>query len=416
MVYAYGRIKPGWGGNVPFVVKLPRIQEAMAGPYSLWGELDSSLRQREEAGLLRRVSTWTPRSARWIEAPDGRGLVHFGANDYLALSWEPRVREAAGDSRSGRYGAGASPLLAGNTPVHDALRRRLATLARSEGVLLFSSGYAANVGVVSALASGEDVLFSDRLNHASLIDGCRLSRARTYVYPHADLEALRALVRQHRGEGRRAWIVTDSVFSMDGDVAPVERLEEIAQEYDLGLIVDEAHATGVYGERGGGVLEERSCQSDRWIKVGTLSKAIGCSGGLVAGPAVLIRYLENAARSFLYSTSLPLGHCRAAAVAVDLLGEMGAERMALRSASQTLRDRLRRIGHRVGEGDSPIVPIYAPSVRDVVAWSQRLGRAGFYVPAIRPPTVPEGGALLRVSLNITHTPHDLDSLVEACRF
>lgn len=388
----------------------------MAGPYSLWGELDSALQRREEAGLLRRVSTWTPRSARWVVTPHGRGLVHFGANDYLALSWEPRVREAVADPRTGRYGAGASPLLTGHTEAHDALRLRLAAMARSEGALLFSSGYAANVGVVSALASNEDVLFSDRLNHASLIDGCRLSRARVIVYPHKDLETLRALVCRHRGEGRRAWIVTDSVFSMDGDVAPVERLEAIAEEYDLGLIVDEAHATGVFGERGGGVLEERSCLSDRWIKVGTLSKAIGCSGGFVAGPDVLIRYLENTARSFLYSTSLPLGHCRAAAVAVDLLGSMAAERMALRLASQSLRDRLRRMGHQVGEGDSPIVPIYAPSVPDVVAWSQRLAEAGFYVPAIRPPTVPEGGSLLRVSLNIAHTPQDLDGLVEACRF
>ncbi|AMV34246.1 8-amino-7-oxononanoate synthase [Pirellula sp. SH-Sr6A] len=388
----------------------------MAGPYSLWGELDSLLQDREEAGLLRRVSTWTPRSARCIEAPDGRSLVHFGANDYLALSWEPRVREAACVLPSGRYGAGASPLLTGHTEAHEVLRRRLAAMACSEGALLFSSGYAANVGVVSALAKGEDVVFSDRLNHASLIDGCRLSRARTFIYPHADLEELRALVRRHRGEGRRAWVVTDSVFSMDGDVAPVEKLEALAQEYDLGLIVDEAHATGVYGERGSGLLEERGCRSDRWIKVGTLSKAIGCSGGFVVGPGVLIRYLENAARSFLYSTSLPLGHCRAAAVAVDMLGAMGKERSALRSVSQTLRDRLRDLGHRVGKGDSPIIPIYAPSVRDVVAWSQRLAEGGFYVPAIRPPTVPEGGSLLRVSLNIAHTPGDLDALVDACRF
>lgn len=388
----------------------------MSESYSLWESLDTELQDRAKAGLLRSVATWSPISARLIQSPDGRKLIHFGSNDYLSLSWHPRVLHAAASSSSGRYGAGASPLLTGHTEAHETLRRRLAELESAEQTLLFSSGFAANVGVVSSLAGKDDLLFSDRLNHASLIDGCRLSRARTFVFPHGDVDELRRLVSTHRGSGRRAFVVTDSVFSMDGDLAPVRAYESLAEQYDLGLIVDEAHATGVYGERGAGLLEENQCRSDRWIKIGTLSKAIGCSGGFVAGPSCLINYLENAARSFVYSTSMPIGNCLSALASVELLSGMANERKSLREASISLRQRLQKIGHRVGGGDSPIVSIYSPSVSEVVAWSRRLLESGFYVPAIRPPTVPLDGCLLRVSLNSSHTQTDLDGLVEACRF
>jgi 8-amino-7-oxononanoate synthase len=388
----------------------------MLGSYSLWATLDEELWERERAGLLRSVATWSPISARLIRSPEGRDLIHFGSNDYLSLSWHPQVLRAASSSPSGRYGAGASPLLTGHTQAHETLCRRLAELEKTEQTLLFSSGFAANVGVVSSLAGRGDLLFSDQLNHASLIDGCRLSRATTVVFPHGDLGALRQLVSQHRGSGRRAFVVTDSVFSMDGDLAPVRDYELLAEQYDLGLIVDEAHATGVYGECGAGLLEECQCLSDRWIKIGTLSKAIGCSGGFVAGPRCLIAYLENAARSFVYSTSMPIGNCLSAIASVELLTGLVKERKALRDTSLSLRERLRTMGHRVGQGDSPVVPIYCPSVREVTEWGRRLLESGYYVPAIRPPTVPNDGCLLRVSLNSSHTETDLDGLVEACRF
>ncbi|XZE32081.1 aminotransferase class I/II-fold pyridoxal phosphate-dependent enzyme [Pirellulaceae bacterium SH501] len=388
----------------------------MSESYSLWGALDRELQERDRTGLLRHVATWSPISARLIQSPDGRKLVHFGSNDYLSLSWHPMVLRAAAASHFERYGAGASPLLSGHTRAHETLRRQIAELENTKQAALFSSGFAANVGVVSALAGKGDLIFSDRLNHASLIDGCRLSRATTHVFPHGNMEALRQLVSQHRGAGRRAFVVTDSVFSMDGDLAPVRDFEQLAEQYDLGLIVDEAHATGVYGERGAGLLEECRCVSDRWIKVGTLSKAIGCSGGFVAGPRCLIDYLENVARSFIYSTSMTIGNCLAAAASVELLSGMVLERRTLRKTSVALRERLQKIGHRVGAGDSPIVPVYCPSVEEVLAWSRRLLELGFYVPAIRPPTVPANGCLLRVSLNTSHTDADLDGLVEACRF
>lgn len=425
----------------------------------LWKHFQDQLSDRKHRGLFREPSEFQISSGRLLSSPSGEQLIHFGSNDYLGLSWHPAVRGIAalgvsegpalptvsGDSATAssstssstfsptdlslsselslenRYGAGASPLLAGHSHSHERLRLKLAAFEGSEDAVLFSSGYAANVGTVSALAGDGDVIFSDSLNHASLIDGCRLSKAAVHVYRHNDLAHLEELVRSHRSQARHAFIVTDSLFSMDGDVAELRGIEKLAEAFDLVVIVDEAHATGVFGHNGSGLLAETGCCSERWIKVGTLSKAIGCSGGFVVANRSVTQWLHNFARSYIYSTSIPIPHCDTALKSLELLQSMDSERQELRRRGRWLRKQLRDIGHRVGGGngfgdESPIVPLYAPDVETVVKWSCLLRQKGLYVPAIRPPTVPADSPLLRISLSTSHLASDFSLLIEACRF
>jgi 8-amino-7-oxononanoate synthase len=433
---------------VSFFLKIANMPK----PNSLWMQLNDALRERAAAGLLRSRQVWNPLSPRMVQSSDGCRLIHFGSNDYLCLSWHPGVRSAR--SPSGRedcgfqrgfntdvagpgwdefqryikssevdssaemlrHGSGASPSITGNTPKHADLIDAIVNLERSESAILFSSGYAANAGTVSALATSEDVVFSDRLNHASLIDGCRLSRAKVIVFGHSDMRDLAEKMHLHRHVGKKAFVLSDSVFSMDGDVADLASILELCEKFDATSILDEAHATGVYGVRGAGLQEHLGVESDRLVRIGTLSKAVGCSGAFVAGPDVLIQWLVNHARPYIYSTSMPLPNALSACLALELMQGMSREREELRAKSVRLRKSLKEIGHRVGEGDSPIVPVYANSVREVEAWNSRLRERGFFVPGIRPPTVPAHGCLLRISLHIGHTEEDMESLVDACRF
>lgn len=389
----------------------------MPSPTRFWSELDSSLRDRANAGLFRTRQTWEHLSPRLIADESGRQLVNFGSNDYLSLSWFQSAHSGLGriENQVGKEGAGASPLVTGSTREHEELAQELARFEREDASLLFSSGFAANVGVVSSVVNSDDIIFSDRLNHASLIDGCRLSRAKTIIYPHNDFEALRTLLRQHRHQGHRAFVVTDSVFSMDGDLPDLVELRLLIEEHDMIGILDEAHATGVYGVRGTGLVEHLAAESDRWIRTGTLSKAVGSVGGFVAGPQVLIDWLTNFARPYIYSTAAPASQLRRTFNAIRKLESMSSEREVLRTNAIDLRKSLRELGLRVGGTDSPIIAIYATSVREVMAWSYRLKQQGLLVPAIRPPTVPDDGCLLRVSLNTSHTEEDLATLVNALR-
>jgi 8-amino-7-oxononanoate synthase len=269
------------------------------------------------------------------------------------------------------------------------------------------------LGTIAAIVEPGDLVFSDRLNHASLIDGCRIARAQTVIYSHNSIDELRNALKEQRHKSRRAFVVTDSVFSMDGDVCAIGPLLALADEFDFILILDEAHATGVYGERGGGIYEWGGIQSDRCIRIGTLSKAVGCSGGFVAGSACLIDWLTNFARPYIYSTAIPVPVANAAAVSVRQLITMNEERQQLRSKSIRLRQELRQRDWQIGGVDSPIVPIYLGTPEETLRLSEYLKTSGFFVPAIRPPTVPHGCSLLRISLNVAHTPNDLDGLIDA---
>jgi 8-amino-7-oxononanoate synthase len=346
----------------------------------------------------------------------GGELINFSSNDYLALAGDPRLaRAAAAASRRYGTGAGASPLVSGYTPPLRSLERALAEWEGTESALVFSSGYAANLAVVSSLAGRADAVFSDALNHASLIDGCRLSRAAVHVYRHNDIAHLADLLRTQGRRARRRLIVSDTVFSMDGDLAPLANLLELAERFDCLLVIDEAHATGVLGEQGRGVTDLLAAGSwswDRLVKVGTLSKALGTQGGFVCGPRRLIDWLINHARPYIFSTAPAPPIAAAARRAVALVRENADGRRHVLDLAERLRRKLGERGASVGESCCQIVPLVVGEPRAAMALSRRLREHGFLVPAIRPPAVPEGTARLRISVTAGHTEDDVDQLVK----
>lgn len=353
------------------------------------------------------------------ETSASRERLDFGSNDYLALRAAPALRQRVAEmlaSHQSGWGSGASPVLTGYTAAHAALESSLCKLSSSSAALVFSSGYSANVGTLACLSDKTDAIYSDQLNHASLIDGMRLSRAERVIFPHCDAEFLETHLPAHRHRFERVSLVTESVFSMDGDCADLPLLCDLAERYDCGLVVDEAHATGVYGPHGGGLLEELQLESTArlplLLKLGTLSKALGGIGGFAAGDQIVIDFLVNRCRSYLFSTSPPAATMVAAVAAIEMLSGMQAERHKLRALSRELRSRLQQAGFAVPAGDSPIVPVIVGSERAALQLSQRLLAAQIYVPAIRPPTVPAGTSRLRISLSAQHTRQDIDRLLE----
>jgi 8-amino-7-oxononanoate synthase len=372
--------------------------------------MDDDLADRRRRGLYRR--------RRLRSAPARRELLNFASNDYLALASDPRLaRAAARAARRHGCGAGASPLVCGHLPPHRALERALADWEGTESALVFGSGYAANLALVGALAGREDAIFSDALNHASLIDGCRLARARVHVYRHADANHLHDLLRREGLAARRRLIVSDTVFSMDGDLAPLADLIDLARRHDCLLLLDEAHATGVLGPHGRGAIELLpagvAVDPDHVIRVGTLSKALGAQGGFVCGSRRLVEWLVNFARPYVFSTALAPPAAAAARRAVALVREEPERRRRLLVLAQLLRDRLRAIGYPETGSVCQIVPLVVGAARDAVRLSRRLEERGLLVPAIRPPSVPEGTARLRISLTAGHTEADVLRLVAA---
>jgi 8-amino-7-oxononanoate synthase len=348
-----------------------------------------------------------------------REFVNFSSNDYLNLAGDPRLaRAAAWAARRYGCGAGASALVSGHLPPLRSLERALAEWEGTEAALVFSSGFAANLGVLSALAGKDDALFSDELNHASLIDGCRLARAALHVYRHGDVEHLQQLLQSKAGGARRRIIVTDTVFSMDGDFAPLTDLLALARRFDCLVLVDEAHATGVLGEEGRGLTEltpDYARESARVIKVGTLSKALGAQGGFVCGSRELIEWLVNTARPYVFSTALAPPLAAAARRAVALVRTEPDRRQRLMRAAELLHTELKRADIPTTGSACQIVPVIAGSARAAVKLSKQLEKQGLIVPAIRPPSVPEGTARLRISLCAGHTEDDVRHLVDVLK-
>ncbi len=375
--------------------------------------LSDELRQRADDGLLRRrrQTRWLPNGLSEI---GGRTVCNFLSNDYLNLASDARVIAAAESTlHDAGVGARASALLGGRSAWHFRLERRLAEFEGEQAAILFPSGMAANVGTVSALANDQDVVFCDRFNHASLIDGCRLSGAKFRVYRHDDLETLeRELMKAH--DHSRRWIITDGVFSMDGDLAPLPELCRLAERYGAEILVDEAHATGVFGAQGRGVAEHFGLENRIAVRIGTLSKAIGCLGGFVAGSQTLIDFLWNSARTQIYSTALPPAVCTAAERAVNILQQEPDRRTRLHHLAHFLRQRLAERGVDVLTGSTgPIIPIVVRDSARAVALADQLEQRGFLVGAIRPPTVPHGTARLRISVCTTHSEEQLADLAVA---
>ncbi len=333
----------------------------------------------------------------------GRAYVNFSSNDYLGLANDPEVVEAgrAALSRHG-VGAGASRLVVGDSEAHHALEAALADFEGTEAALLFNSGYAANVGVLTALFGPGDVVFSDALNHASLIDGCRLCRAQVVVYRHRDVEHLEALLRAH--PGRRRAVVTDSVFSMDGDRAPLKAIAALCEQHGAALMVDEAHGTGVLGATGRGLCELEGVEAD--LHVGTMSKALGGFGAYVCCTAAVRELLFNRARSLVFSTALPPAVCASALVALQKLKD--ASRRA------RLHARIEQVATGLGlAADSAVFSVVLGAPEVAMAVSARLREQGLLVKAIRPPTVPEGTSRLRISVSAAHSEEDVTLLLSS---
>jgi 8-amino-7-oxononanoate synthase len=364
------------------------------------------LEELRDCGLQRRL--------RLISGPqgprvtlDGREVLLLCSNDYLGLANHPKVRGAAADAAM-RWGAGAgaSRLISGNMQPHSRLESRVAAFKGYESALLFGSGYLANTGTIAALARRGEVVFSDELNHASIIDGCRLSRAETFVYRHGDVEHLAWGLRE--AGGRAALIVTDGVFSMDGDVAPLARLAELARRHGCRLMVDEAHATGALGPGGRGTVAGAGLSGEVDLVVGTLGKALGSYGAYVCAGRELTEYLLNAARSFVFSTAPPPPAVAASMAALELL-EAHPERVERLSANAAvLRSALAAEGLAVGGTGTQIVPVEIGDAERTMALSERILERGVFAQGIRPPTVPEGTSRLRFTVMSTHRPGELE--------
>jgi 8-amino-7-oxononanoate synthase len=377
---------------------------------SLATALNEELRALADADRLRALPSLAG-ADRTHPSLDGRPLLSFCSNDYLGLADHPALEAAAAAAaaRSG-FGAGAARLVSGDLPEHRHLEEALASFVGAQAALLFPTGYQANIGVLTALAGREDLIVSDAANHASLIDGCRLSRAQVAIYPHRDAPAARALLADAGRRHRRRFLVTESLFSMDGDVAPLAELARAARDYDAALVVDEAHALGVMGPAGTGLCRASDVTPD--VLVGTLGKALASHGGFAAGTRDLRAILLNRARTFIFTTASPAPVAAAAAAALEIA--RGPEGSARRAA---LDDRIRslRAALRMPSEGGPIVPLVLGPDRAALEASARLRDLGLFVQAIRPPTVPEGTARLRITLSAAHTPADVDALIAALR-
>lgn len=371
----------------------------------------SEIEQRKQAGLYR--------SRRLVTGPqqpelvaDGKPLLSFCSNDYLGLANHAGNIAALRDTlpETGLGGA-ASHLVCGHHDAHHQLEQRLAEFTQRSSALFFSTGYMANLGVISALAGRGDTIFSDRLNHASIIDGCVLSRAKVRRYAHGDVSALEAMLAETSGH---KLVVTDGVFSMDGDVAPLKELARVCQIHDALLVVDDAHGIGVLGPQGrGSVLEAGLSEAEVPVLIGTLGKAVGTSGAFVAGPAVVMDYLVQKARTYIYTTAMPPALAKATCASIDLIERDDARRSRLRVLIARFRAGAQELGYQLMPSHTPIQPIMVGDNHAALALSRALEEQGILVTAIRPPTVPEGEARLRVTLSAAHSEAQVDRLLKA---
>lgn len=373
--------------------------------------LEAELAERAEQGLLRSLRPFRGRGARLV-SPEGRELLNLSSNDYLGLAGHPALAEAAASAARERGAGGtASRLICGHDPAYEALEARLAEHKGTEAALVLGSGFLANVGVIPALAGRGDEIFSDRLNHASIVDGCRLSRATVHRYRHRDVEHLESLLRASRA--RRKLIVTDTVFSMDGDVAPLRELAELRERYGAALMVDEAHAAGVFGPHGEGLAHELGMAEAVDLHMGTFSKAFGAYGAYVAGRSAWIRYLVNACRSLIYTTALPPPAIGAIDAALTLVREAHEARRDLQRRAQRFRAGLAELGLDTAGSTTQIVPVVVGGSEEALAVSHALEERGVLGVAVRPPTVPPGTARIRFSLTAAHGDGDVELTLDA---
>ncbi|MBD3270922.1 MAG: 8-amino-7-oxononanoate synthase [Elusimicrobia bacterium] len=361
-------------------------------------------------GLLRTLCSAESEAGRMIVI-NSREYINYASNNYLGLANHPGVKQAAIDAVK-RFGTGstASRLIAGNLLIHEELERALAELKHTSSALVFPTGYQTSIGIITACVGRGDIVLIDRLCHASLVDAVRISGAQLLVYPHNDPSALERIIRRSKPNIQKL-IVTDGVFSMDGDIAPLKELSRTARQYDAVLLVDDAHGTGVLGPTGSGSVEQSGIDHENLISMGTLSKALASQGGFVCGDRNLRSFFINKARSFIYTTGLNPAACGAALKAVEIIRTESGRRHRLIQRADTLRYKLGQMGFDTGNSQTPIIPVIIGDTAETVALAGLLFEHGIYCPAIRPPTVKKGSARLRISVTAEHTDQDIDALV-----
>ncbi len=374
--------------------------------------LQTEYSELEKAGLARHLRTVMSAPTATINL-DGHDVVNLGSNNYLGLSTHPDVITAAVEAIQ-VYGTGASGsrLISGNSKLYTTLETNLATIKGAEAALVFSSGYAANLSIIPVLARESDLILSDALNHASIIDGCRLSRATKKVYQHCDVEHLKTLLAES-SEFKRKLIVTDGVFSMDGDIAPLRDIYDVALNYNAMLLIDDAHGFGVLGKDGGGTVAHFGLQdTDIIIQMGTLSKAVGGLGGYVAGSSALIELLVNRARGFIFTTGLPPATLAAADAAIKIMSSSPDLQQRLLKHAETLKTTLTKIGYTLLPSQTQILPVVLGEPERTTDVAKTLLAEGVFAPAIRPPAVPPGTSRLRVTVMATHTDTEIQKAID----
>jgi glycine C-acetyltransferase len=375
--------------------------------------LNQEIEGLKEQGLYNRIRTIGSAQGAWLVV-DGKNALNFCSNNYLGLANHPQVVEAAREATK-KYGVGPAAVrsIAGTMDLHVQLEQRLAKFKGAEDVITFQSGFTANLGTISALVGKEDVIFSDRLNHASIIDGCRLSGARIVAYEHNDPSALEDAIKEHASNYRRALIVTDGVFSMDGDIAPLPELYEVAKKYDILFMVDDAHGEGVLGKGGRGIVDHFGLHGKVDVEVGTMSKAFGVVGGMVAGDKVIIEWLRQRGRPFLFSSAVTAPDAAACLAAVDLLEESTEMVDRLWSNAKYFKEEMRKLGFDTGVSETPITPVMLGEAPLAQQFSRELFEEGVFAMSIGYPTVPKGKARIRVMISAAHDNDDLGKGLEA---
>jgi len=373
--------------------------------------ISDELNAIKKSGLYRELNIVEGAQGTHLEIK-GKTYLSFCSNNYLGLANNPLVIKAVKDAvEKYGWGTGASRLVSGNMRMHEALEDEISRFKGKEASIVFPTGYMANLGTISSLVSKGDLAICDKLNHASIIDGCRLSGADFRVYPHCDMEKLENILKKSTKYPRKL-IVTDTVFSMDGDIAPLPDIVRIAHKYKAMVMVDEAHGTGVFGKKGMGVVEHFNLSKKISIVMGTLSKAVGSLGGYVSGDADLINFLRNKARPFMYTTALPPAACAASIAGIKLIQKDPSLRTSLWNNVRYLKKELGLLNLNVIPSESPIIPILIGDAKKAVDVSKFLYKKGILILAIRPPTVPAKSSRLRMTVMSTHTKKDLEKLLD----
>ena len=367
----------------------------------------------KEQGLYNRIRTIGSAQGAWLTV-DGKNVLNFCSNNYLGLANHPRIVEAAKEATT-KYGVGPAAVrsIAGTMDLHVQLEQRLAKFKGAEDVITFQSGFTANLGTISALVGKEDVIFSDRLNHASIIDGSRLSGAKIIPYEHNDPSALEDAIKDNASNFRRALIITDGVFSMDGDIAPLPDLVEVARKYDILFMVDDAHGEGVLGKGGRGIVDHFGLHGKVDIEVGTMSKAFGVVGGMVAGDKIIVEWLRQRGRPFLFSSAVTAPDAAACLAAVDLLEESTELVDKLWSNAKYFKGEMKKLGFDTGVSETPITPVMLGEAPLAQQFSRELFEEGVFAMAIGFPTVAKGKARIRVMISAAHDNDDLGKGLDA---